>query len=44
MIKDLVEAGYNAPSACNRKPLDFYVITNEEILLLSKRRNYETSI
>ena len=32
MINDLIEAGYNAPSACNRKPLDFYVITNEEKL------------
>ena len=32
MIHDLIEAGYNAPSACNRKPLNFYVVTNEEKL------------
>ena len=34
MINDLIEAGYNAPSACNRKPLNFYVVTNEEKLAL----------
>jgi len=32
MITDLIEAGYNAPSACNRKPINFYVITNKEII------------
>ena len=34
MINDLIEAGYNAPSACNRKPLNFYVVTDEEKLAL----------
>ena len=41
MINDLIEAGYNAPSACNRKPLNFYVITNEEKLeLLNKSSKF----
>jgi nitroreductase len=41
MIHDLVEAGYNAPSACNRKPLNFYVVTNEEKLeLLNKSSKF----
>lgn len=41
MIYDLVEAGYNAPSACNRKPLNFYVVTNEEKLeLLNKSSKF----
>ena len=32
LILQLVEAGYNAPSACNRKPFCMYVVTNEEKL------------
>ncbi len=32
-ITALVEAGYNAPSACNKKPLRFFVITDREKLL-----------
>jgi nitroreductase len=32
MIDALLEAGYNAPSACNRKPVDFYVITSADKL------------
>ena len=32
MIEALLEAGYNAPSACNRKPIDFFVITSPEKL------------
>lgn len=31
IILSLVEAGYNAPSACNKKPFRIYVITNKEI-------------
>ena len=31
-IELLLEAGYNAPSACNRKPFKIFVITNEEVL------------
>ena len=31
-INALLESGYNAPSACNRKPVDFYVITSKEKL------------
>ena len=37
IIDKLLEAGYNAPSACNRKPFIIYVIKNEEKLeLLNK--------
>lgn len=32
LIDKLLEAGCAAPSACNRKPVDFYVITGEEKL------------
>jgi nitroreductase len=32
LIFELIEAGYNAPSACNKKPLKFFAITNEETL------------
>ena len=32
LIDALLEAGYNAPSACNKKPVDFYVITNKDKL------------
>lgn len=32
LIDKLLEAAMAAPSACNRKPVDFYVITNEEKL------------
>ncbi len=32
MIDNLLEAAMAAPSACNRRPVDFYVITNEEKL------------
>ena len=32
MIKELLHAAMSGPSACNRKPWDFYVITNAEVL------------
>ena len=32
MIEELLHAAMSGPSACNRKPWDFYVVTNEEIL------------
>ena len=32
MIDSLIEAAMAAPSACNRRPVDFYVITDEEKL------------
>ena len=32
LIDKLLEAGCAAPSACNRKPVDFYVITDDEKL------------
>ncbi len=32
MIDSLLEAAMAAPSACNKRPVDFYVITNEEKL------------
>ena len=41
LINQLVEAGYNAPSACNRKPLNFYVVTNEgKLELLNKSSKF----
>ena len=32
VIDRLLEAGFAAPSACNRRPYEIYVITNEELL------------
>lgn len=32
MIEELLHAAMSGPSACNRKPWDFYVITKEEVL------------
>jgi len=32
LIEKLLEAGAAAPSACNRAPVDFYTVTNKEIL------------
>lgn len=32
MIEKLVEAADAAPSACNKRPLEFFVITNKEML------------
>ena len=32
MIEKLCEAADSAPSACNRRPVNFYVVTNEEKL------------
>ena len=32
LIDKLLEAAMAAPSACNRKPVDFFVVTNEEKL------------
>ena len=32
MIEEILHAAMSGPSACNRKPWDFYVITNGEVL------------
>ena len=32
LIQELLHAGMSGPSACNRKPWEFYVVTKEEIL------------
>lgn len=32
LIEKLIEAADAAPSACNRRPVDFYVVTNKEKL------------
>ncbi len=32
MIEELLHAAMSGPSACNRKPWEFYVVTNEQIL------------
>lgn len=32
MIDELLHAAMSGPSACNKKPWDFYVITNAEVL------------
>lgn len=32
IINELLEAGFAAPSACNKRPLNFYVITNKDKL------------
>ena len=32
LIEQLLEAGFAAPSACNKHPLDFFVVTNEDKL------------
>ena len=33
LIEQIVEAGCSAPSACNKKPYEIYVVTNEEKLV-----------
>lgn len=32
MIKELLHAAMSGPSACNRKPWEFYVVKNEQVL------------
>ena len=32
LINQLLEAGFAAPSACNKRPLEFFVVTNEDKL------------
>ena len=32
IVNELLEAGFAAPSACNKRPLEFLVVTNEEKL------------
>lgn len=32
MIEELLHAAMSGPSACNRRPWDFYAVTNEEVL------------
>lgn len=32
LIDELLHAAMSGPSACNRRPWDFYVITNQEVL------------
>lgn len=32
MTKELLHAAMSGPSACNKRPWDFYVITNDEVL------------
>ena len=37
IIEELLHAAMSAPSACNRKPWEFYVVTNEEKLAELKK-------
>ena len=32
MIEELLHSAMSGPSACNRRPWDFYVVTNEDVL------------
>lgn len=32
IVNELLEAAFAAPSACNKRPLEFFVVTNEEKL------------
>lgn len=32
MIKQILKAGMQAPSACNQQPWEFYVVTNKEMI------------
>ena len=32
MTEEILHAAMSGPSACNRRPWDFYVVTNEEVL------------
>ena len=32
MIQELLHAAMSGPSACNRRPWEFYIVTNEEKL------------
>ena len=40
-IRQILRAGMQAPSACNQQPWEFYVVTEQEVILkLSKVRPY----
>ena len=44
MIEELLHAAMSGPSACNKKPWDFYVVTNEEKLQELKDSSMFTKI
>lgn len=43
-IQELLHAAMSGPSACNRRPWDFYVITNKEVLEALKGASKFTKI
>lgn len=44
LVLQLLEAGYNAPSACNKKPLKFFVISKEETLVALNKSGLFTNM
>ena len=44
MIEELLHAAMSGPSACNKKPWEFYVVTNEEKLIELKNASKFTKI
>ena len=44
MIEELLHAGMSGPSACNRQPWEFFVVTNEELLVKMRRTSRFTNM
>ena len=44
MIEEILHAAMSGPSACNRKPWEFYVIKNEELLVKLRRSSRFTNM
>ena len=44
MIQEMLHAAMSGPSACNKRPWDFYVVTNTEVLEQLKKASKFTKI
>ena len=44
MIEELLHAGMSGPSACNRQPWEFFVVTKEELLVKMRRTSRFTNM
>ena len=44
IIEELLHAGMSGPSACNRQPWEFFVVTNEELLVKMRRTSRFTNM
>lgn len=43
VIEEIIKAGLTAPSACNKKPLEYYVVKNEEVQKLLRKSTLFTN-